>query len=62
VLLGKYEVGTFRRSFNEPAMRGNVTSSAAGLLTVKETAARLKTSTATVYGLCESGRLARLHG
>jgi excisionase family DNA binding protein len=28
------------------------------LLTVKETAERLKVSTATVYALCESGRLA----
>jgi excisionase family DNA binding protein len=29
-------------------------------MTVKEVAARLKTSTATVYGLCESGRLSPL--
>jgi excisionase family DNA binding protein len=28
------------------------------LLTVRETAERLKVSTATVYALCESGRLA----
>ncbi len=28
------------------------------LLTVKEVAARLRTSTATVYGLCERGQLA----
>jgi excisionase family DNA binding protein len=28
------------------------------LLTVKEVAARLRTSTATVYGLCERGGLA----
>jgi excisionase family DNA binding protein len=28
------------------------------LLTVKEVAARLRTSTATVYGLCERGELA----
>lgn len=28
------------------------------LLTVKEAAARLKVSTATVYALCESGKLA----
>jgi excisionase family DNA binding protein len=28
------------------------------LLTVKEAAARLRTSTATVYGLCERGQLA----
>jgi len=29
-----------------------------GLLTVRETAARLKVSTATVYALCERGELA----
>jgi excisionase family DNA binding protein len=39
-------------------MQGNVTTSANLLLTVKEAAARVKTSTATVYALCESGRLA----
>jgi excisionase family DNA binding protein len=34
--------------------------SADSLLTVKEAAERLKVSTATVYALCESGRLAYL--
>jgi excisionase family DNA binding protein len=41
-------------------MQGNFTVGADSLLTVKEAAARLKTSTATVYGLCASGRLAYL--
>jgi excisionase family DNA binding protein len=38
-------------------MQGNVTVGADSLLTVKEAARRLKVSTATVYSLCESGRL-----
>ncbi len=38
-------------------MQGNVTVGADLLLTVKEAAQRLKLSTATVYALCESGRL-----
>lgn len=38
-------------------MQGNVTDGADSLLTVKEAARRLKVSTATVYALCESGRL-----
>ena len=38
-------------------MQGNVTDGADLLLTVKEAARRLKVSTATVYALCESGRL-----
>lgn len=50
----------FRRSFNAPVMQGNVTAGADSLLTVKEAAVRLKTSTATVYALCASGRLAYL--
>jgi excisionase family DNA binding protein len=50
----------FRRLFNAPVMQGNVTAGADSLLTVKEAAARLKTSTATVYALCASGRLAYL--
>jgi excisionase family DNA binding protein len=33
------------------------TSACPRLLTVKEAAARLRVSTATVYGLCERGRL-----
>ena len=41
-------------------MQGNVTVGADVLLTVKEAARRLKVSTATVYSLCESGRLAYL--
>ena len=39
-------------------MQENVTVGAGPLLTVKEAAERLKVSTATVYALCESGRLA----
>ena len=39
-------------------MQENVTVGADLLLTVKEAARRLKVSTATVYSLCESGRLA----
>ena len=50
----------FRRSFNAPVMQGNVTAGADTLLTVKEAAERLKVSTATVYALCASGRLAHL--
>jgi excisionase family DNA binding protein len=38
-------------------MQRNVTVGADALLTVKEAALRLKVSTATVYALCESGRL-----
>jgi excisionase family DNA binding protein len=38
-------------------MQGNVTLGADVLLTVKEAAQRLKVSPATVYALCESGRL-----
>jgi excisionase family DNA binding protein len=41
-------------------MQGDVTAGADALLTVKEAAARLKVSTATVYALCETGRLARV--
>ncbi len=39
-------------------MQGDVTAGADSLLTVKEAAVRLKTSTATVYALCEAGKLA----
>jgi excisionase family DNA binding protein len=38
-------------------MQGNITVGADVLLTVKEAARRLKVSTATVYALCETGRL-----
>jgi len=38
-------------------MQENVTVGADSLLTVKEAARRLKVSMATVYSLCESGRL-----
>jgi excisionase family DNA binding protein len=38
-------------------MQENVTGSADLLLTIKEAVRRLKVSTATVYALCESGRL-----
>jgi excisionase family DNA binding protein len=41
-------------------MQGDVTVGAEWLLTLKEAAARLKVSTATVYALCASGRLAYL--
>jgi excisionase family DNA binding protein len=39
-------------------MQGNVTVGADVLLTVKEAARRLKVSPATVYLLCEGGKLA----
>jgi excisionase family DNA binding protein len=38
-------------------MQEDITVGADLLLTVKEAARRLKVSTATVYSLCESGRL-----
>ena len=41
-------------------MQEIVTVGADSLLTVKEAARRLKVSTATVYSLCESGRLAHV--
>jgi excisionase family DNA binding protein len=50
----------FRRSFHAPVMQEDITVGADSLLTVKEAAAQLKTSTATVYALCASGRLAYL--
>ncbi len=44
---------------NAPVMQENVTTrSCLRLLTVKEVAARLRVSTATVYALCERGDLA----
>jgi len=53
-------MGDFRRTFNAPVMQEDITVGADSLLTVKAAAARLKTSTATVYALCASGRLAYL--
>jgi excisionase family DNA binding protein len=50
-------LGGLRRSFHAPVMQDNVTVGADLLLTVKEAARRLEVSTATVYSLCESGRL-----
>lgn len=47
----------FRRSFNAPVMQENVTVGADLLLTVREVAERLKVSRATVYALCEGGKL-----
>ncbi len=48
-----------RSKANAPVMQGFGTESACpSLLTVKEAAARLRTSTATVYALCERGELA----
>lgn len=52
------EFVTFRSKVNAPVMQEFGTRSACSrLLTVKEVAARLRISTATVYGLCERGRL-----
>lgn len=49
----------FRSKVNAPVMQDFRTESAClRLLTVKEVAAQLRTSTATVYALCERGRLA----
>ena len=48
----------FRSRVNAPVMHESGTgSSGPRLLTVKEAAARLRVSKATVYGLCERGRL-----
>jgi excisionase family DNA binding protein len=46
-----------RSRVNAPVMQEEVTESADRLLTVKEAAARLRVSPATVYGLCERGEL-----
>jgi excisionase family DNA binding protein len=52
------EFVAFRSKVNAPVMQEIETGSAGRrLLTVKEAAARLRVSTATVYGLCERGRL-----
>jgi len=48
----------FRRSFNAPVMQAGGDVAVGPLLTVKEAAAQLKVSAATVYGLCEAGKLA----
>jgi excisionase family DNA binding protein len=48
----------FRRSFNAPVMQADREVVGGPLLTVREVAERLKVSTATVYALCEAGRLA----
>ena len=51
------EFAPFRSQVNAPVMQGEVTVSADRLLTVKEASVRLRTSAATVYGLCERGAL-----
>jgi excisionase family DNA binding protein len=52
------EFVAFRSKVNAAVMQEIGTTSARPLLlTVKEAAARLRVSTATVYGLCERGRL-----
>ncbi len=53
------DVANIRSRVNAPAMQDCGTESACPrLLTVKEVAARLRTSKATVYALCERGQLA----
>ncbi len=47
----------FRSRVNAPVMQGKVTVGADRLLTIKEAAARLRASAATVYALCERGAL-----
>ncbi len=52
------EFVAFRSQVNAPVMQEiGTTSACPRLQTVKEAAARLRVSTATVYGLCERGRL-----
>jgi excisionase family DNA binding protein len=51
------EFVAFRSKANAPVMQGAVTLGSHQLLTVKEVAAQLRTSTATVYGLCARGEL-----
>ena len=52
------EFVAFRSKVNAPVMQDSGTCGASPrLLTVKEAAARLRVSTATVYGLCERARL-----
>ncbi len=48
----------FRRSFHAPVMQAGSDVAVGPLLTVKEAAERLKVSAATVYALCEGGKLA----
>jgi excisionase family DNA binding protein len=50
----------FRPPFSAPVMQGSVTVSAYALLTVREAAARLRCSAATVYGLCARAELVHL--
>ena len=53
------DLANIRSKVNAPVMQEIKTESACPcLLTVKEVAARLRTSTATVYGLCDRGELA----
>ncbi len=52
-----HEFVGIRSRVNAPVMQEKVTGSADRLLTVKEAAARLRASTATVYALCERGAL-----
>ncbi len=53
------DVANIRSKVNAPVMQEIGTESACPrLLTVKEVAARLRTSTATVYRLCERDQLA----
>ena len=51
------EFVAFRSKVNAPVMQEHVTNGAVRLLTVRETAARLRISTATVYGMCARGVL-----
>jgi excisionase family DNA binding protein len=53
------EIGTFRRNFVSPLSPSfEVISEGEGhLLTVREVAARLSVSTATIYALCDRGEL-----
>jgi excisionase family DNA binding protein len=47
----------FRRSFNAPVMQGGSDVAMGPLLTVREVPERLRVSPATVYKLCEAGKL-----
>jgi excisionase family DNA binding protein len=48
----------FRRSSNAPVMQAGGEVVGGPLLTVKEAPEQLRVSVATVYGLCEAGKLA----
>ncbi len=52
--------GEFRSQANAPVMQEVATGTCPRLLTVKEVAARLCTSTATVHALCERCELAHV--